>query len=231
MATLKYGNSLGNFTAIGNRYSTNGEFIASGKTSADWIDNTTGNHMLLEGKNLKYEGGLLVSGTVTEVTFTNFEGGKFGTFTGKFLADNFADLGQGDVEDVMRELSSGNDTIIGTIGNDYLEGHNGKDLLKGGLGDDILWSGEGRDEIVGGKGSDFFLFEHSDNGLKGDGHDIVLDFDATGANHDHISTQADILDIRRDGKNTVIEFEGGGTATLLDVKPSELTDDHFTFPF
>lgn len=87
--------------------------------------------------------------------------------------------------------------------------------------------GEARTSSKGGSGSDTFYFETKSSNYAGDGHDIITDFkdgeDLIGNAYDFV------LDIHKDGKNTVIEFEGGGTFTLLNVKASSITEADFAY--
>ena len=64
------------------------------------------------------------------------------------------------------------DSIEGGAGADTLNGENGFDTINGGNGADVINGGNGNDVLIGGNGSDTFTFE------SGDGHDIILDFDA-----------------------------------------------------
>ena len=70
---------------------------------------------------------------------------------------------------------NGNDTLIGADGYDALYGGKGDDLLQGGSYADTLVGGEGNDDLQGEKGRDVYHI-HS-----GDGHDTILDWDATQA--------------------------------------------------
>lgn len=66
----------------------------------------------------------------------------------------------------------GNDKLYGGAGGDFLSGGAGSDFLNGGAGVDKIQGGKGDDVLIGGDKSDRFVFK------KGDGHDILKDFEA-----------------------------------------------------
>lgn len=230
MAKITYGTALGDYHEIAAFYGSQGEYIHTGKNGATWQDSIGGDLVEITGKNLKFESGVLVSGTVTKVEFTDLEHANYGTITGELDAKAFKALEFGYMEDVVERLSAGNDRIIGSANSDYIEGHKGNDVIKGGDGGDTIWAGRGDDRLFGGTGADFFMF--SDIGKKHEGHDHIYDFDANGGGdqQDYISSETDPVSIHKDGKNVVIEFEDGATVTLIDVKRSDISDADFGFP-
>ena len=192
MATLKYELPMDDWEAIGAFYGNDGNFTATNTTTATWFDTDTSFEIEIIGKNLKFENGALVSGTVKKLIFEDFEQLTYATFSGEFNAKKLAALGTDSVSAIVQKLSSGDDRIIGTADNDYLEGFGGKDILLGGAGSDILWGGAGRDRMTGGSGSDYFWFDDKNTTSPGDGHAIVTDFDANGGgvNQDYIAAEA-----------------------------------------
>ncbi|MBZ0130360.1 MAG: hypothetical protein K8F59_14735 [Rhodobacteraceae bacterium] len=71
----------------------------------------------------------------------------------------------------------GNDILRGGDGEDDLRGGDGDDLVSGGRGDDRIAGEAGNDRLIGQAGEDIFVF-----GI-GDGHDRIVDFDATNASN------------------------------------------------
>lgn len=231
MVKVTYANALPPLSEIGVMYGGNGEFINAKSKHATWVDADTNNHIYLEGKGLKFVNGELVAGTVTKVTYEDFEGADFAVMASEISAKKFSHLGEEGVGATIERLLSGNDELYGGASNDYIEGHNGKDLIKGGAGDDMLWSGTGKDILVGGAGDDFFFFRSAASLYKGDGHDVIKDFDADGSDghQDYLAVTDKSFSIQAEGKNTVIAFEGG-SFTLIGVKASEITAEDFSFP-
>ena len=126
----------------------------------------------------------------------------------------------------------GDDTLIGGKGKDTLDGGGGNDTLDGGKGDDSLIGGAGNDTLMGGKGDDLFVF------ADGDGADTIDDFvagkrtddviDLTGESA--VSTFADVQSLASQvGADTVIDFGGGDSITLLGVNIGDLVKDDFLF--
>jgi hypothetical protein len=114
--------------------------------------------------------------------------------------------------------------FIGTRNAEVMEGYGANDWLRGLGGADTLAGRSGNDRLYGGKDSDVFVFEADW------GKDRIMDFDPSGGpgQQDFIDADpADIVDKDRDGKNTVLDFGNGDTLTLMNVKPSEITDADF----
>ena len=86
----------------------------------------------------------------------------------------------GSKDDVL-DGGAGNDDLSGDDGNDALIGGAGNDVLDGGAGFDTLTGGVGNDTLYGGSGNDTYIFN------KGDGQDMVHDYDYTKGNTDVLS--------------------------------------------
>jgi Ca2+-binding RTX toxin-like protein len=110
---------------------------------------------------------------------------------------------------------NGNDTLNGDAGNDILEGNAGDDRLNGDAGDDILFGGTGNDRLEGNAGNDTYVFR------KGDGEDIVNNYDAASAAIDAIRFE----DAARDELTGV--FRDGGDLILTYGTNDKLTIDNF----
>ncbi|NOX95792.1 MAG: calcium-binding protein, partial [Alphaproteobacteria bacterium] len=118
--------------------------------------------------------------------------------------------------------------------NDILDGGNGNDELFGGGGADTLEGGRGDDTLNGNAGNDLFLFK------LGDDADEISGFTAGAATDDVISlsgfgaafdTFAEVFAAASDDGfgNTVIDFGGGDTITLIGVAAASLNGDDFIF--
>lgn len=83
--------------------------------------------------------------------------------------------------------SSGDDFLVGTEGNDRLLGLAGNDILVGNAGNDTLEGGIGNDEVYGGIGNDLYIYN------RGDGADILFDYEEGTGNTDTLRFGAGIL--------------------------------------
>jgi uncharacterized protein (TIGR03118 family) len=130
---------------------------------------------------------------------------------------------------------NGADQLFGGRGNDTLKGGGGRDHLAGGAGNDRLFGGSGKDKLEGGAGNDFLDGGGSEDVFVfgvGFGNDRIAHFDAKPrGGQDKIDLTAfgltaetfeDQVSIERDGCNTVISVEGGGSIVLLDFDRTHL---------
>jgi len=126
------------------------------------------------------------------------------------------------------------DTLFGRDGNDVIEGGGGDDLLFGNLGLDTLTGGLGNDTVTGHGGNDLFNF------ALGDGNDTINTFTEGLGVRDVISlsgfgtafdTFAEVFAAATDDGfgNTVIDFGGGDSITLLGDLAADLNADDFVF--
>lgn len=178
---------------------------------AVYTDNTTGDSLILQGKNLKYDHGTLVGGKVDKIVIAGDEGQKYYavddfTFNARmFSGDDFL----ANMQRLAGKVFSLDLRIVCTRQDDDMQGQGGNDLLLGRAGDDALGGGEGRDMLTGGSGADIFIFR------TGWGPDTISDFDADGGDNlqDLLDVPFDdIQSIARSGKNTVIDFGQIGRA-------------------
>jgi Ca2+-binding RTX toxin-like protein len=72
--------------------------------------------------------------------------------------------------------NAGANTLTGSAFSDSLEGGAGNDNLGGGSGADTLVGGAGTDSLYGGGGADMFVFNATNESVKGTGRDIIYDF-------------------------------------------------------
>ena len=217
---------------IGDNFgNASGDFTTTGKTSATWIDAETGSQITFEGSKLKFELGVLISGEVDKILFEDLEDADIAKFTGDFSATKLgAVLENEGIRHFLESALSGNDVMTGTVRDDYIQGEKGRDIIRTGAGDDTIRGGTGGDRIYGGTGSDHFLFFIKTVNNPHDGNDIIMDFDANGGGtkQDYIAALwDDVSDVHRSGHNTVVEFDGGGSITLVDVKRSDFNAQDF----
>lgn len=93
------------------------------------------------------------------------------------------DILQGDAGDDQLSGGGGSDRIDGGTGADQLAGGDAEDELMGGDGVDRIDAGAGHDMIAGGMGDDIIIGGSGADAfmvMPDSGHDLVLDFEATG---------------------------------------------------
>lgn len=108
----------------------------------------------------------------------------------------------------------------------FLTGNAGANVITGGHGDQVLIGGAGNDRLTGGGGRDEFV--HS----RGDGADLISDFDAAAGGdllrltgHDFADTRAAIAAFRQEGSAAVLRFADGSSLTLQNVRVADLRSD------
>ncbi len=93
--------------------------------------------------------------------------------------------------------ADGDDIIYGLASNDYIYGGNGNDIIEGGVGNDAL---------AGDSGNDIYIFN------KGDGQDIIVDYDTTSGNTDTIRFGVGInptdITLTKDQENLYLSLNG-----------------------
>ncbi|MBF0097993.1 MAG: hypothetical protein HQM04_18240 [Magnetococcales bacterium] len=98
------------------------------------------------------------------------------------------------------------DYLTGDDGANSLDGQEGNDELLSGAGDDILIGGLGNDRLNGEAGDDLYLFR------RGDGQDLLCDYDLQVGNCDTIQWGSDILpeeiQINLRGRDLVLSIAG-----------------------
>ena len=203
----------------------NGILIDASKKFAIYRDGITTHELTFSGSNLKFEHGMIVKGTITGMTFVNDEGDIVQKVSG--LRINAGEIaGDTPIEFatyvVARFVYIGA-RLIGASGDDTFNGDKGNDILIGNDGEDTLAGGKGSDRLTGGDDSDTFVFS------AGFGKDVITDFDADGANQDHIDgTFPGSAAVRQSGQNdTIIDFGNGDTLKLLNVDPGQIDATDF----
>jgi Ca2+-binding RTX toxin-like protein len=175
---------------------------------------------------------------------------------GGFGNDTYVVNSKGD--DVQELAARGTDTVLASIGytlggavenltltgkaelngtgntlDNVLTGNIAANILKGGAGEDVLTGGKGNDTLYGGVDADRFVFH------KGDGKDVIRDFDTKGSDHDvidlsHVSAIQNFSDLthhhmQQHGSSVVIDDGQGDTITLIGVKTGQLVNADFHF--
>jgi hypothetical protein len=225
MVTVKY--HIGISDPLDFLYTNATDLASSSNKKAIWTDVSNLNSITAVGEKLQSVDGVLVSGTIEKITFKDAEGLAMVTINGEYK--NVKQIDESIGTSYMDErLFAGNDKFFGSGYTDSLLGHKGNDKLVGRGGADHLWGGRGEDRMTGGADSDIFYFTAKSLDYKGDGHDVITDFDAIGLDgeQDYLDCSQPIS-IKKSGDDTVLTFEGGGTLTLLDVKRSDITDADF----
>ncbi|MBD2462594.1 T9SS type A sorting domain-containing protein [Oscillatoria sp. FACHB-1407] len=116
----------------------------------------------------------------------------------------------------------GADDLSGMGGNDALIGNFGTDTLRGGAGRDITWGSQGNDTYYGGVGRDTFVLDL----LRG--VDVIKDYkdgvDKIGLTNGIVY---ELLDIRREGRNSGIFLGDQKLGVVENTRPRDLTADDF----
>lgn len=214
---------------------------ASGKVVL--MDQDSGSRVIVSGEKLKCQGDMIVGGEIESWSYS-VDGSKLVTVTGAHLdakalshtsfTDFFNEASLEVLESnnliVNRSIADssnsglgGNDVIYAGNGDNDVGGGTGRDRIYGQGGDDTLHGDAGNDRLTGGPGSDLFVFAN------GEGKDVVTDFDAIGGegNQDFIGASFAEITVRRSGSDTVIDFGGGDTLTLLDVRARDIDASDF----
>lgn len=227
MANITLYSRLGKFGELDSFYNANKIGLERAKdTIVIYNDSDGGEKIKIIGTDLSVNKlGLVTEGTVTDVTFSSKNASPLLKVEDLDIdAKTFVGiLKKQGVEAAYEFTLSGNDVITGSLISDEIYGGGGKDTIKAGSGVDHIEGGAGNDRLSGQGQSDHFIFN------AGDGKDTITDFDAVGGAlaQDYIDTDLTALTIKQSGDNTIIDFGGGDTITLLGVKASDVGDSDF----
>ncbi|WP_137154854.1 hypothetical protein [Rhizobium sp. FKL33] len=227
MANVTLYSKLGKYGELDSFYNANKIGLERAKdTIVIYNDSDGGEKIKIIGSDLSVNKlGLITAGTVTDVTFSSSNTSPLVKVEDVEIdAKTFAGiLKKQGVEAAYEFALSGNDVITGTLIADSIYGGGGKDTIKAGGGVDHIEGGAGNDKLSGQAASDHFIFGD------GDGKDTITDFDAVGGGlaQDYIDTDLTPVSITQSGANTVIDFGGGDTITLLGVKASDVGESDF----
>lgn len=127
---------------------------------------------------------------------------------------------------------AGNDNLNGGEGSDVLSGGAGNDTLDGGNGADVLLGGEGADSLIGGAGDDLLIGGAGNDILKGDtgndtytlrrgdGTDLITDFDATAGNVDEVQfmdvASTELSAVEAKGNDLVLKYGSNDQLTITN---------------
>jgi len=131
----------------------------------------------------------------------------------------------------------GNDQIDGGSGNDYLYGDGGDDVIMGSAGDDVLagdsedtlvFSGsaprvEGNDSLDGGDGNDWLLGERRFLEVTGTPPNQQVIFAGDGRDTFTGGAGDDVIDINKDGDDTIIDEQAGD---FVPAKEAQQAEEH-----
>jgi hypothetical protein len=148
----------------------------------------------------------------------------------RIIARDGADVVKGRGGDDVISAQNGHDRVFGGDGDDTIGGGSGMDVLRGGAGDDRISGWDGDDRLTGGEGADTFIFR------RGDGRDVITDFQTAGAQHDKIDLSifdnnlsfADVQKMMTDkSAGVVINVSSNLEITLVGIDSDDLTREHF----
>lgn len=183
-----------------------------GEAGNDWINGGAGADILSGGDGIDT---LSYAGSASALTGVAV-----------YLAGNMVWGGDGNGDTI-----SGFENVEGSNFGDSLHGDAGANRLNGRGGYDTLDGGAGNDVLIGGALTDNFVY-----GI-GYGHDVIKDFSV--ADHETLELGLgedfdmlfEVMAVGRNvGANTVFDFGGGNTLTLLNVAFESLTAENFRLP-
>lgn len=189
-------------------------------------DVTSGDHVIFEGRNFRYEDGRINSGTINKMIIADDDGTPLQSFSGLKL--NAGIVSGSSMYDFATEVIGraflGNLKMIGSSLGDAIVANKGNDRLFGRGGDDTLAGGAGRDQLTGGAGLDTFIF------ATGQERDTIRDFDADGGPglQDHIDgTYPGGANVTQSGKDTIVDFGSGDVFVLKNVLATQIDGNDF----
>jgi Ca2+-binding RTX toxin-like protein len=235
MAKLQLFDGMGVRTELTDFYNEGELFLVDegqSETAVDFIHPDLFPEITFKGTGFTYNEDDIATGTLKAIEFYGNGGAPLlAKLTGLDVdAAETEDTLYMSISTMLGNLLRGDDKIFGSdLGDMLVFGVNkGDDLIDGGKGRDIIGGGKGKDTLTGGAQGDYFLL------TPGSGKEVVTDFDAVGGGNkqDYIYALYDNkeqIDIIKDGKNTIIEFEGA-SMTLLDVARKDVSMADFA-PF
>jgi Ca2+-binding RTX toxin-like protein len=130
--------------------------------NATHIQGTAGTYLVNIYGTFTYSGGYLTGGTVTGLNAYQ-SGMKLAELTG--FSESVMAFVTYDVDQLLQDVFSENDTFNGSMYSDVFDGYGGNDVMHGNDGADTLHGDEGNDTLNGGAGNDL---------LYGDGGNDIL---------------------------------------------------------
>lgn len=211
----------------------NGTFVETEQSRSSVVliyEDLQNRRIELTGKKLQFSDGDLISGKITEISYTNADGEAIIRISGVNInVKAFDGLPEAFGEWLYQQSTKGKDSIVGSSNSDMLYGGPGNDTLISGNGwEDSLEGGPGNDFYIGGQGSDWF------GAGQGQGRDTVKDFDANREfndpdTQDYIAQYSDEYVIRKSGKDTIVDWGDGDMLILLNVKRADIDETDFLF--
>jgi Ca2+-binding RTX toxin-like protein len=148
-------------------------------------------------------------------TFVSIERFNLSTHDDTFIGSSLKDTVNGGYGNDTLSGGDGDDSLTGHAGNDFLFGENGNDGMYGGGGNDSLSGGEGNDGLRGDGGNDQLDGGNGDDRLYGGtGHDILIG----GAGNDTVNGDAgddQIVYAVGDGADVVSGGQGHDTFVFV----------------
>ena len=168
---------------------------------------------------------ILNASAVSSNSTINLNNGSTSTIAGRSLVVS------GDIE--FAYGGDGDDTIMGNNISNRLQGGRGNDSIDGGAGMDFLDGGQGSNTLTGGQGNDYFVIHSKTNGI-----DTITDYTkfADGVVGDKILlvgfenvTDFTQMSVTQEGVNTRLGLGNGQSVLLLNISPSQISEQNFGF--
>lgn len=235
MAKIKHTDFLGDLGSLYWDYTPDDMHTLMDESGADkavYFDTDGGERIILKGQGFAYLDGDLLKGSVDTIIFKDENGNVTSRVSGAdFKAkqlDNLLSEGT-NLSQFLEKVYGGKDRFTGSDNDDLAWAGKGDDRVNGLGGNDSINGELGDDKMTGGSGSDHFFFLFDGEG----GKDVITDFDANGGgqSQDYIAAQFDdVLSIKQNGDDVVINFGDGNTLTLLDTDKSDIGESDFHMP-
>ncbi len=197
--------------------------------SLDLVDLDGTNGFRIDGIDANDQSGRSVRGA-GDVNGDGFDDVIIGARNADAAGESYVVFGCNFTGAVTHLGDAGDDNLTGTAGDDNMVGAQGNDTIDGAAGNDRLAGATGDDVLTGGADDDLFVFGDGGGGdtvtdfVAGAGTDDVIDVSGVGGIGDFADVQAAASLV---GADTVIDFGGGDTITILGVDPGDLHADDF----
>lgn len=136
-------------------------YVYGANTTRIVLTDYSSNIAVYEGKNFKYSGDSLKSGTLTAYGQYNYSDLTTNCLVSGLNLDAkkvYGYVQSGQATQLYGYALSGKDTINGSSSSDFLRGFAGDDKIYGNDGIDTIFGDDGKDTLSGGGGADAFVF-------------------------------------------------------------------------
>ena len=204
-----------------------------GGAGDDWLQGNTGSDLMDggEGRDTASFEEIAPAADGSGVTLTTDHDATGSTYTVVSAVNDDSDT----VVNVERVIGSNyDDTMTGGAGDDHFVGARGRDTIDGGAGDDVIYGSLDDDALTGGEGADTFVFlryEDSYGTWRGDGHDVIEDFDVAADVIEFIGSEPVPYTVTDTADGAVISYAEDSAILLWGVSAESLTADNFAWEF